>query len=202
MPQSEVDICNVALAEIGAEIIENFQDTSQTARLCRLFYDRSRDELLSEYRWNFALKRANLTLLTETPVYEFDNAYQLPTDLLRVWDTSLGSEAWRIEDNVLLTDADEVCILYSARVEDVGKFSMSFRRTLELRVAASLALPLTREPSIANLFMNKFQEQLANARAYDSQENSPEVTGPGDEILITSRVSSSRGFFGDSHLNG
>ena len=193
--QSEVDICNVALAQLGAEIIENFQDTSQTARLCSLFYPRTRDELLAKYRWNFSMFRATLTQLTDAPTWGFDFAYALPNDYIRVWDTDIQACEWRIENRTLVTDQDSACILYGARVTNPGIFSEGFRRALELKMAAILAMPLTRQPNLTTLFEGLFETELMDARTFDSQENAPEVTGPGDDIFGLARIQNARGRF-------
>ena len=42
----------------------------------------TREELLRGHDWNFARGRQKLARLTAAPTYEFDHAYQLPTDWL------------------------------------------------------------------------------------------------------------------------
>lgn len=67
----EAEICNVALGSIGAELIRNTDEDTKQARLCRTVYTQTRDELLRNYPFNFAVKTA---LVPE------DTAYAYPMD--------------------------------------------------------------------------------------------------------------------------
>ena len=107
--------------------------------------------------------------------------------MLRVWDTDQDFCQWRIEDDELITDANPIKILYSSRVEDTGSFSMGFRRTLELMIAARIAFPITRQPEITQLMEARMQVVLEDARTYESQENSTEVLGPGSDLIVLDR---------------
>lgn len=191
---SEVDICNEALTEIGEEPITSLLDNSTTARLCFRHYPLARDELLASYRWNFCMTRIELVPLTDPPVYGFDHKFQLPADELRVWDTNLTECSWRIESGELLTDSDSVAINYSRRVTDTSKFSTGFRRCLTLQIAARLSIPLTRQVEMRQQMLDEFDTKLEDARTFETQESSPEVTGQGGETIVIERLRGSSPF--------
>src|SRR5574342_462736 len=44
---SEVELCNLALLDLGADVIESLTEDSDNARLCRHVYPDARDELLA-----------------------------------------------------------------------------------------------------------------------------------------------------------
>jgi hypothetical protein len=67
----EAEICNVALGSIGAELIRNTDEDTKQSRLCRSMYSQTRDELLRNYPFNFAVK------ITHVPE---DIAYQAARD--------------------------------------------------------------------------------------------------------------------------
>jgi hypothetical protein len=65
---TKIEICNHALLKIGADTIasldinQNDQEAVvQSAKLCNIFFNQALEEVLRTYRWNSALKRAELT---------------------------------------------------------------------------------------------------------------------------------------------
>jgi hypothetical protein len=69
MGTSEVDICNLALANIGetAKVTSiDPVDGSAQAALCARFYPLARDSLLEMGTWSFAVERKTLTPTTNT----------------------------------------------------------------------------------------------------------------------------------------
>lgn len=60
---TETQIANLALSLISAkELTDLDTDATQQARVCRKWFDPARDECLASHPWNFATKRARLTL--------------------------------------------------------------------------------------------------------------------------------------------
>jgi hypothetical protein len=81
---SEVDICNLALANLGD--VANLQainppDGSAQADHCQRFYPIARDALLEMHEWSFSTKRAAMALLSN-PITEWLYCYAQPIDLL------------------------------------------------------------------------------------------------------------------------
>ena len=54
--EDEAFLCNLALGKIGIEPILDTSEDSECARACRRQYARTRDELLRDYNFNFAMK--------------------------------------------------------------------------------------------------------------------------------------------------
>ena len=100
-----------------------------------------RDLLLYNHPWNFALKRADISAqLSTTPAFEFDYAYTVPVDCLRVLEL-YGSDAdWVIESGLLLTNqAEDIHIKYIRTVETTGSFNPGFVNCFATRLGAELA---------------------------------------------------------------
>ena len=76
---SSVDIANIALVELGGQMIRSFDENNKPARLVNLAYPTCRDWLLSSYRWSFARKTRELSLLEQTSP-DWTYVYQLPSD--------------------------------------------------------------------------------------------------------------------------
>lgn len=166
---SEVEIVNNALLMLGDKQISTLDDPTDSARLAKAFYPDVRNDVLSDFPWNFAVKRVKLAKLATSPLWEFKNAYQLPVDVLRVLDTD-NSKPWKREGNQILSDADPMSIKYIAKIEDPEAFTPRFREVLAVRLASKIAFPLTKKASLGQELFNLYLAQLQDAKSLDSQE--------------------------------
>ena len=81
---TEVDICNLALAHLGddATIASlNPPEGSAQAEKAARFYPIARNSLLEMHTWNFAAKRGNIALTTNS-LDQWDYAYVAPADMM------------------------------------------------------------------------------------------------------------------------
>lgn len=148
MAASETEIVNDALGRLGISPVMSLTDPTKQAQFANRFYESTRDEVLSGHPWSFATKRATLAQLAAEPEFEWLYAYQLPVDSLRLlqlngYDLGKTADAWAIEGNKLLTDADKAEVRYIARVTDVTLFPPLFCEALSIKLAAKLCAPLT-----------------------------------------------------------
>jgi hypothetical protein len=87
---TETAIANLALSLIaGKEMTDLDTDATQQARVCRKWFDAARDEALASHPWNFATKRAKLTL-TWTALSGVALADAGASDEIRVTHTTHG----------------------------------------------------------------------------------------------------------------
>ena len=81
---TEVDICNLALAHLGDDAtiasLSPPEGSAQAEKAAR-FYPIARNSLLEMHTWNFASKRGNLALTTNT-LDQWDYAYTAPSDMM------------------------------------------------------------------------------------------------------------------------
>lgn len=180
MANSEVQICNEAIAHIGGRRILALTDASAEARLCQTFYATERDALLRSHRWNFAKERKVLAQLNTAPAFNWDYAYQLPTDCLRVMELN-GSETdsdeadeFEIEGQTLLTDAGVANVVFIKRTSDVNLFDPLFCKALALLLGAKIARTLSGSESLGPKLLEEAQKVLLPmARRVDSNETKP-----------------------------
>ncbi len=174
---SEVDICNLALNEVGEDQItaltEDPKAVSKAARLCNLVYGDTRDDVLRSAQWNFAIKRAKLSKLTSTPAFEFGNSFQLPTDCLRVIRTDNELSPFRIEGKTLVSNEPIVYIEYIARITDTTQFDSLFIETLAVKIGARLAYNLSDNNTLTQLLEQKYRDRLRLAKTMDGLEGTP-----------------------------
>lgn len=145
MVTSPTDICNLALGHLGEARITSLDEDSVSARACALHYDSVRDEVLRSHRWNFAQTRKVLAALEGGPPFGWALQYELPVDCLRVLEVN-GSEAgdvlsseYIIEGRQILTNAEEVRLVYTRQVRDVTDYDALFVRVFALKLAIVLS---------------------------------------------------------------
>jgi hypothetical protein len=176
---SEVQICNLALLELGQAGITAFNEGSKPATLAEAFYEHTRDVVLAAHPWNFALVRAELALEVATPVWGFARQFQLPTDplCLRVWRMDGEAEGliWKVEGGKLLTDETIAQIQYIAQITNPVLFSPLFVEALAARLSARFAMPVTGSREKAKDMYAMYEAKLREARTLDGQEGTPEA---------------------------
>ena len=143
------DICNIALSSIGQGQIASIDEDSEAARQCKLYYELTRKNLLSSFRWGFAERSEKLALVdTTVPKWEF--AYALPKKCLVVrqlynkngdiietdesakddtyheFQIALMNESQRI----IMADIEDAWMDYTADIENAELFDSSFAEAL------------------------------------------------------------------------
>tara|TARA_R110000744_G_scaffold120327_2_gene224208 strand:- start:368 stop:949 length:582 start_codon:yes stop_codon:yes gene_type:complete len=172
---SEVQICNLALAKVGDEQITSLTENSKAARLCNLVYEPMRDTTLRSHPWNFAIQRVELAVSTDTPSYEYNAQFALPSDFLRLLGTNmLDAAKFTVEGNLLLCNASALKIKYIYQVTDPNKFDWLFIEALSARIAAELSIAMTDSRTLTVDLFNLFSTKLADARSADATEGTPD----------------------------
>lgn len=190
--ESETHICNIALTRLGHKTISDIDtDASTAGDLCRIHYPMSRDTLLRSHPWNFAIKRAALSVESSAaPNHEYAYAFPLPTDCLRVLRTNWEANGYtsqdttslfwpqsihvpyRIEGRYLVTNETSASIEYIAKVTDTSQFDAMFTDVLAQRIAAEVSHRLTDNPNITRNAWQMYSQKLLDARTMDAHEGS------------------------------
>ena len=173
MSASEVQICNLALLKFGTLTIASLDDATKEGRACKVFYPLLRDELIYSHPWNFAMKRADISALVEaTPAFEWDYAYTIPADCLRVWELYGTDAEWVVESGQLLTNQDEeIYIRYISQVTTTGNFNPAFVNCLATRLGAELAAKLADDVKLRQVLLEElYRIQLPEAHVLNAIE--------------------------------
>jgi hypothetical protein len=167
---------------LSADRIQDMPGTTEQGRKINAIYDDTRDAMLEEHNWNFAIKERQLSLLSETPVMDaWTLVYQLPSDCIRVV-TFEGDYPFAIYGNKLYTNSDDARIKYVSRETDPTKFSKGFVKAFASRLAADLAFGITQNATFAANMDAVAIRDLKEAKWSDGQE------GQGTEIIRGSMV--------------
>ena len=176
MALSAIDICSRALLKVGARTISSFDEGNLEAEIAGNLYPIVRDALLSAHPWNFAIVFEDLPRLAETPKADFDAAFALPGDCLRVLSagprgTTRGL-TYRVIGRALYTDAEAVTISYVGRPPE-DTFPAFFDMALIAQLAAEFCIPLTENTSRWEGLRQFADVELRRAKLIDSQEETP-----------------------------
>lgn len=177
MNYTDLGICSNALLKLGAKGIISYEEGTAEAEVASSLYPLIRDSLLSSYPWKFAFAQKQLVRLAEDPVADYQYAYLLPDDLLRIISAGQGGRGHGIEysisKNRLHTNASEVILSYVFRCDESG-FPPFFCEALVARLAAEFCLPLTESTTRAELLTKTSDELIKRARLIDSQQSTPQ----------------------------
>ena len=177
---SDVGIANAALRKLGQDPITAFSEDSKAGRIANERFAESRDALLSEHPWNFALKRASLAASATSPTWGFSNAFPLPTDYIRMMEVEgesleVDTGKWKVENAEIVTNLSApLNILYIYQVTDAERMTAGFREALASRLAADWAEDITGEDNIIQATAQKARVAVAQARSNDGQEGIPD----------------------------
>jgi hypothetical protein len=179
MATTSVEIVNSALNKIGARRITSLSDGSKAAIIANDQYDRLRKEVLRSHPWNFAIAYAQLAATVNTPIWtkQWTKEFVIPTDVLRVLETDLTSDAdWELGNNtdnnkVIFTNSTSLKIKYIKDITNTTRFDAMFDEALAMRIAADLAYPLVQSQTVQQNMFNAYLRFMADARTMDAQEN-------------------------------
>ena len=185
MARSTTSMANIALSYIGDNRISNLdEDTSEAAVTCRLHFDETVEQVLSDPLVDFNCARARVSIAQSVPapaggwLYQ----YELPPDYLRLRkytddETDLvnyfyltpadtASYPFTIEGNFLLSNKDDCYILYQKKITDVSLFPPLLAKAMCVLLASAIATRLGAGKARADeLLVAYVNEALPKARA-------------------------------------
>lgn len=176
MALSDIALCSRALIRIGAAPITSFSDGTAESEIAGALFAPVRDALLSAYGWSFATGQVELTELSESPVADFEKAFQLPNDFLRALSAGSGGKGrglnFRVARSAVHTNSSEVLLTYIFRPEE-EEFPPYFDAALIARLAAEFTIPVTENTSRAEAMFRLAELEFERARQIDAQQDTP-----------------------------
>lgn len=178
---SKLQIFNIALDELGEGYLNSPDEDLPQAKTLRLRYDDCRRYVLEAYHWNFATKRIMLNRDAETPSFGFQYQYQLPSDYIHIIETKGDEETknekigesirdyYRVEGKKILTDLEELGIIYVYDCIDDSLFSQSFINSLGFYLAFAVSQKITGTKDLTKFQM--FTDSLQQAQLNDAKQS-------------------------------
>ncbi len=173
---SETQLVNNALIRLGANTITDIDtDGSHESNTMQQLYAPTRDALLRQHFWNFAIKRSNLSANAVAPAFEWAASYPLPSDFIRlkkIWNTD---GAYSIEGDAIYSDQTSLLqMVYIRRITDTTAFDPLFTQVLTLMLAILAEPRIQGGTTNTDRLQRELQQVLLEAKIVDSQDSTPE----------------------------
>lgn len=193
------EIANGVMRLLGQQTFTLSDGTPHDAQFGDL-YDEVLADLLRSHPWNFATKREELTQNGTAPIFEFEFAYDLPADFIRIISVHPNSDGrgtivYREElvddtgdTRVLVAGANELWLRYVALITDTTLFPPDFTRALQYALARDLSIPITDSNTLEDTFGKKADRWLAKARSADGLGQYPERRPRGSWVEVRGRA--------------
>ncbi len=180
---SPVDICRLALDLLKqTSIITSIANPTTTEEIiCARWYDVTRRALLRRHFWVFARTRASISRDTEAPPFGFADAYNLPTNYLRlhfIGDDTINDykRNYEVEDGQLLLNNGGATSLNIGFIQDVtvvSKFDALFVPLFAAELAINMAYTFTAKNTVIERLSMLLESMRAEAKSVNGQDSPP-----------------------------
>jgi len=189
-------ICNLALADIGSTAtITSLSEVSIEAKYCNIYYTAARDSLLEEIEWPFAQRKVELAS-TGTPPPQWLYQYAYPNNTVachRIWQLDRQAAPLPFEIIVsddlearrIVTDTATASVVVTSLVTLPTLYSPKFVEALHFKLAAMLAMPITKKRTMRSDMLEAYRAALYSAAASSRNQQVGEL--PRDPDWITGR---------------
>jgi hypothetical protein len=185
-------ICNLALDYLDEAPLTSIDDTGAVGRWFQRNFWPMAWSLMRKHPWNFALARASLAASALPPLFGWPNAYDLPSDCLRVLPlTTDGTEngrpvPFKVEGAQILTRQEAPLKLrYIRRIDNPGLFDGQFCDALAAALAQKAAHFITGKQSYSQAVGQIFASLINDAQSIDALEGTPD--DPIDDFWLDAR---------------
>jgi hypothetical protein len=192
LPTTKTDLINLALDYVGEPPIADPTSTQTVPSLCDRHYDLARMSVLQDSKWAIALALDDLAEVSlPAPPPPWTRSFQLPTDWLATFDSSLGgykgprTVAYRTMGQRIYTMASAVRILYVRDIENVSEMPAYLARAIAYQLATELVIPIKGDDKLMRLLEVKRDQVLQDAMQAGAIVDPIEVWGV--DYLTTAR---------------
>lgn len=185
LAQSSVQICNRGLSKyLGLPRINNLDEATPVAELCKLHYEDSLRVLTEHHWWSFAAGRNVMAELPNDRPQEWNYKYQKPADALAIrWvnDPVVAANLLEVgeepdSDRLLFgqhiySNVFGAACEFSKLIDDATKFPQYFADALSAEIAASVAMSLTEDMNRARNAFSEAERLLEEAVVLDESDH-------------------------------
>lgn len=173
-----LEIANAALLDLGIRAITSFDDASQTARTVKAIYENVKEEALGAYPWRFARGQYRLLRCADAPV-PWESAYDIDTSILNIITVYEGDQKVLFERKgqqiVTMTSENSTDDMWAEVTFNTAEdeWPAYFRQAFIQHLAASLAMPLTKDDKLRQIYEQSAFRRMQVAKSRDAQGNTP-----------------------------
>lgn len=198
-----IDAANMALDHLGSQSsISSLDENSREARVVARHFENTLLAMLRKFDWNFARGYAAATPLvtdSDMALTGWSIRYTYPADALRIWGlvqdpAEVPRQPFYVASNmgtegtVVFTNQEASWLRYTRRLTDPTFFPEDFMEAFTFRLAARMALPLTRDTKHLGNFIKVAEGLIAAAQVVDANEGGPEYMGMNERTPETVSV--------------
>tara|TARA_Y100001936_G_C15871657_1_gene558006 strand:+ start:63 stop:635 length:573 start_codon:yes stop_codon:yes gene_type:complete len=174
--QTYLEVTNAALLRLGANRISAFNEKTTESVVTNEIILPLQRALLSSHPWGFATTQSELSESSSPPIADFDKAFDLPSDFLRVISAGTGNRGagldYRIHHKKLHTNADNVKLTYIFE-PNPDDWPHYFRQLISAQMAAEICIAITESTSRSELMFDLADKEFQRAKLIDAQQESP-----------------------------
>ena len=201
---SVITVCNMALGNVGiTQTIENIDDNNERARICKLYYEPLRDQLIRKMEPNFAQAVVALSLVSGDAPPGWEYQYRYPTDCLfakqltdengaripnlaqfefgdtmglRLSQSKIPFEVRAdpgATGRIIVTDLEDAYLWYTKKVTDPNQFDPEFLIGFSWVLASAISIPLKVSAPIAQYAANMARSLMGEAEVGTQSEQQP-----------------------------
>ena len=194
---SKIKMINNALLLVGDNAISGLDDPGFGSTVADNLYEDTYAAILACHPWSFAFKEQWLSQLSASPDVEtgYQYAYRVPVDSIRIWQLIEHSD-YEIIGNLIYSNLSKVLCRYIHRVLE-SQIPPQVAKAIEYKLAAEFAVSVTDNDRYAQIYEQKYINQLGQAQAIDSQ-NRPQsqiIDAPFADVRFSGRGIYSTGGF-------
>ncbi len=182
---TEVQIVNIALSWLAQNSINALGDSQTEAKVMNANYATSRDKVIADHAWSFALRREVLAPIAAPAAFGTPNQFLIPSDVLRVFRVyrpssnlntrQLQNAEWVREGKYIVSYLDQVWAHFIYRVTNSDEYSPQFVHALAARLAADTAMVFTENRRMFEQMEALYTDKLADAVYADGSQGRTEV---------------------------
>lgn len=181
MAVTKYEIANNALLKLGANTLSTFEEATLQSTITAQIYERVVKAMLSNWDWSFAIKKQQLTKLDETPINEWTYSYAVPEEVMKlraIWTSNdvniFSTTAYELfELRRLYSNYSALWADYTYRMDE-SYWPDYFVDYAVSYLAGELAMPITRDSTLKQIYDAEAMEKFRNAAAMDSRQNPQE----------------------------
>lgn len=167
---SKIDIISSALLLIGHDTLNSLADPGYPNRVAINLYDNIVQTELTKSNWTFARVKVQLAQLTTDPIDEFDNAFQLPADRLKVLFIRPRTRYKIYRDQIFTNASGPMFLDYIANVGE-DEWPPSFTQMVIYALAANWGIPIRESATTSQILEGRYTNLSRIARTDDSTQN-------------------------------
>ncbi len=177
--RSTLELCNLALANLGQPPISAIGDNSKESQTFRQVYDPILDEVLREFDWPFARVTAALVASAST-VTGWSYVFTKPSAALAIRsvfsDASVAKPAaidFEVSGSLLASSGATSYVTYTKRVTDPAEWDPAFVTALSYRLAEAMGPGISADEATVNRCAIKYRERLSEAKRMNTGKRTP-----------------------------